>query len=359
MDETSQRARLDKVWRVATALLLVILLLMLLALALRDHPASQWLKAFAEAALAGGLADWFAVTALFRHPLGLRIPHTAIIPSNRDRLAEGIAHFLEQNFLTPQVLEHELAAVDAAMMLGQWLSSPVHRRWLVCQILRQGEEYVQVGPLLAEVLRRLVEQGKHEQWFDQLAGLAIQALNEQQSLIYQKVSEKSPRWMPRRFNDEFFQRLVEGIAELLADMQEPDSTARGQFAEMLEELATRLEKGEDVAASMTGLLDTRRIPRQIESQLQTLAQRLVVDPVLGSALNRTLRDQAAGWLYRQRHQIAGVARRVVMSWDDRSLVDQLELHTGRDLQFIRINGTVVGGFVGLLLHGLGLLAGAQ
>ncbi len=189
--------------------------------------------------------------------------------------------------------------------------------------------------------------------------LAMQALEEHQPFIYQKVSEKSPRWMPRRFNDEFFQRLVEGIAELLADMQEPGSAARGQFAAMLEELAARLEQGKEVTASMTGLLDTRRIPRQIESQLQTLAQRLGADPALRSALNRALQDQAAGWLYRKRHQIAVVARRVVMSWDERSLVDQLELHTGRDLQFIRINGTVVGGFVGLLLHGLGLLAGAQ
>ena len=150
----------------------------------------------------------------------------------------------------------------------------------------------------------------------------------------------------------------EGIAELLADMQEPDSTARGRFAVMLEDLAAQLAQDTEVAASITGLLDTRRVPRQIECQLQTLAERLCADPGLRSALNRSLGDQASGWLHRQRHQIAGVAQRVVMSWDERSLVQQLELHTGRDLQFIRINCTLAGGFVGLLLHALGQLAGA-
>ncbi len=356
MEEGAQRARLDNIWRIATALLLGILLLMLLALAAREHPVSPWLLAFAEAALVGGLADWFAVTALFRHPLGLRIPHTAIIPSNRDRLAEGIAQFIDHNFLTPQVLERELAAIDAAAVLAGWLSSPVHRRWLVWRALRNGDGCLQAGPLLAQVLLRMVELGKQEAWFDRLLALAMQALDEQQPLIYLKVSEKSPRWMPRRFNDEFFQRLVDGIAELLIDMQAPDSAARRQFAGMLSGLAERLQKGELgelgelIPDSVSGLLATRRIPRHLELQLIALAERLLADQALRARFNRTVRAMAAGWLFRHRHQVSGLVRRVVNSWDQRSLADRFELHVGRDLQFIRINGTLVGGLIGVLLH---------
>lgn len=355
MDEGAQRAGLTKAWRIATALLLVALLLMLLALAARDHPASPWLLAFAEASLVGGLADWFAVTALFRHPLGFHIPHTAIIPANRDRLAEGIAQFLEQNFLTPEVLERELAGIDVAHLLGRWLASPVHRRWLVRRLLRHGGDHLQLGPLLSQVLLRFVEQGKHDAWFDRLLALAVQALYEHQPLIYLKVSEKSPRWMPRRFNDEFFQRLIDGIAELLDDMQQPDSAARRQFAAILIELAGRLGENALDGDSVTGLLDTRRIPAHLESQLLRLAERLLADQPLRAGINRSVRAMAAGGLWRQRHQVSGLVRRVVMSWDQRSLVDRIELHVGRDLQFIRINGTLVGGLVGLLLHALRLL----
>jgi len=356
MDEEAQRQGLDKARRVATALLLAILLLMLLALAAREHPVSPWLLAFAEAALVGGLADWFAVTALFRHPLGLRIPHTAIIPANRQRLADGIAQFLEQNFLTPQVLERELAAIDAAMMLGRWLSSPARRRWLVGRVLRQGDDFFHAGPLLAQVLLRLIEQGKHQQWFDRLLNWAMQALIEQQPFIYQKVSEKSPRWMPRRFNDEFFQRLVDDIAELLIDMRIPNSPARRQFDAMLTELASQLGQRHDLGASATGLLDSRRIARELESQLDQLAQRLMTDQALRTGVNAFFRGQAAVGLHRHRHQIVGLVRRVVMSWDQRSLVGRLELQVGRDLQFIRINGTLVGGLIGLLMYGLRQLA---
>ena len=350
MDEEAQREGLDKARRVATALLLAILLLMLLALTARDHPASPWLLAFTEAALVGGLADWFAVTALFRHPLGLRIPHTAIIPANRQRLADGIAQFLQQNFLTPQVLERELAGIDAAMMLGRWLSSPARRRWLVGRVLRQGDDFFHAGPLLAQVLLRLIEQGRHEKWFDRLLSWAMQALNEHQPFIYQKVSEKSPRWMPRRFNDEFFQRLVDGIAELLIDMQTPGSPARRQFGAMLTELASQLGQRADMGVGDTGLLDSRRIARELESQLDQLAQRLMTDQALRTGVNTFFRQQAAVGLHRHRYQIVGLVRRVVMSWDQRSLVDRLELQVGRDLQFIRINGTLVGGLIGLLLQ---------
>ncbi len=355
MEEGAQRARLDKVWRFATALLIAILLLMLLALALRGHPSSPWLLAFAEAALIGGLADWFAVTALFRHPLGLRIPHTAIIPANRDRLADGIAQFIDHNFLTPEVLTRELAAMDAAGLLGRWLSSPAHRRWLVWRALKNGENYLQAGPLLAQVLLRLVEQGRHDAWFDRLLALAMQALEEHQPFIYQKVSEKSPRWMPRRFNDEFFQRLVDGFAELLIQMQAPDSAARRRFTVMLTGLAEQLGQGELVPESAAGLLDTRRIPRHLETQLQSLSERLMADQTLRAGINRSLRESAARWLFRERHQVSGLARRVVMSWDQRSLVERIELQVGRDLQFIRLNGTLVGGLLGLLLYGLQVL----
>lgn len=345
--------------RLATGMLLVMgALLLVLHWFAPSQPAWSYATAFAEAALVGGLADWFAVTALFRHPLGLPIPHTAIIPSNRQRLADSIADFLEHNFLTQEVLERELARLDFAALTGHYLSSPVHCRWLVRRCLHQGGSLIESGPLLAAVIHRFIDLGRHDMLFDRLVNWVARSIEQHQGFIYQKVSQKSPRWMPRRLNDEFFVRLVDGLAELLDDIRQPASSARQQFADSLHQLAQQLASGQEaplndpLAGSLSGLLDGRPVARQLEHQLQLLGERLLNDPGLRHWLNLTLVNWSASWLVGQRHEIVGLVRRVVLSWDEQSLVERVELHVGRDLQFIRMNGTVVGGLVGVLLHGL-------
>lgn len=358
MDLGRQRDQSRSVRRFAGALLVLMLLLMLLAQAMIPGDARwSWLAAFSEAALVGGLADWFAVTALFRRPLGLPIPHTAILPSNRERLADSIAEFLERNFLTQEVLEREFAQVDFASLIGRWLSSRAHRRWLVRQCLRQGGEFIQWGPLLAEWIFVIVEQQGHQRLFDQLLNWAGQTVEEQQAAIYLKVSEKSPRWMPRRFKDEFFRRLVEGVMEWLDEMRGPDSEARAQFTELLSQLARQLTLGHADAMYVALLapltpMHGRRIPRHLEGVLQSVGERLLMAPELRTDVNQRLRSQATLLLVRQRHQVVGLVRRVVLSWDVQSLVQRVEQPVGRDLQFIRINGTLVGGLVGLMLYGV-------
>ena len=366
MDEGSRGAQSDRARHVASrfasALLLLMFLVWLLALAMREgHPGWSWLAAFSEAALVGGLADWFAVTALFRHPLGLPIPHTAILPSNRQRLADSLADFLEHNFLTAEVLAREFAQADFAALAGRWLSSPAHRRWLVRRALQQGGDFLRGGSVLAAWVAGAVEQQRHQQLFDYLLVRASGFVDAHQAVIYRKVSEKSPRWMPRRFNDEFFVRLVEGVQELLEEMRAPGSDARAEFTALLEQLAAQLDSGrvEELLAPLPSpaLGGGRRIPRQLEFALEGLGERLLADEGWRDGINRRLREQAVQALLRQRHQIVGLVRRVVLSWDLQTLAGRTERLVGRDLQFIRINGTVVGGLAGLLLHGLGLMTG--
>ena len=354
MNEDRQRDPSRSVRRFAGVLLVLMFLLLLLAQTMIPVDARwSWLAAFSEAALVGGLADWFAVTALFRRPLGLPIPHTAILPTNRHRLADSIAEFLERNFLTQEVLAREFAQVDFATLMGHWLSSRAHRRWLVRQCLRQGGEFIQWGPLLAEWILVVMERQGHQRVFDQLLAWAVQTVEEQQAVIYLKVSEKSPRWMPRRFNDEFFRRLVEGVLELLDEMREPDSDARTRFTELLGQLAQRFAQGQADALYAELLPHSgRRIPSHLEAQLASVGERLLTDPELRVDINQRLRSQATLALMRQRHQVVGLVRRVVLSWDVQSLVQRVEQPVGRDLQFIRINGTLVGGLVGLMLCGL-------
>ncbi len=346
--------------RMANASLAAMALVLVLARLLEArHSGWGWVGAFAEAALVGGLADWFAVTALFRHPLGLHIPHTAIIPANKDRIGDAFADFLERHFLTREVLAAELAETDIAAMVGNWLHDPVQRQWLAAQSLHALVNALKPGPLLGDWLETALAQRLHERLFNRLLDAASQLLDEQAAPIYRKVSEKSPRWMPRRLNDEFFLRLMAGMAELLDDMRAPDSEALRRFTRAAHELRDRLAAGEmdeAIAHELRLALAQGLLAAHAEHGLAAFARRLAVDPVLRDRLNRWARRQAVIQLLRQRRRIVGLVRRVVHGWDPATVAGRIEGYVGRDLQYIRINGTLVGGLVGVLLHALGLIA---
>ena len=343
--------------RLATALLLAMAALFVLARSLETvHASWGFVRAFAEAALVGGLADWFAVTALFRQPLGLPIPHTAIIPANKDRLADGVADFLQQNFLTRRVLAEQLARLDAAALLCAMLRDEARRRWLAEQLAGAAGSALRPGALLADWLHGQLARQRHQHWFEQAVAWARRTLGQHHADIYQKVSEKSPRWMPRRVNDELYQRLMDGLDELLDDLLAPDSAARQQFTQALREQAGRLASGERDAAILGALSGTAAgapaglLAAHVDASLAGIADRLDTDAILRATLNRWLRRQAVVLLVRRRTAIVGLVRRVIDGWDAQDAADRVEARVGRDLQFIRINGTLVGGLVGALLH---------
>ncbi len=349
--------RLLRLRLLATGLLLLMIVLFAVARWLEPgRPAWGFVRAFAEAALVGGLADWFAVTALFRQPLGLPIPHTAIIPANKDRLADGVAEFLQQNFLTRRVLAEQLAPLDAAAFLCAMLRDEPRRRWLAAQLAAAAGSTLRPGRLLAAWLNGQLDRQRHQLWFGQVIAWARRTLTQHHADIYQKVSEKSPRWMPRRVNDELYQRLMDGLDELLDELLAPDSAARAQFAHALREQAGRLAAGERDDAILGALAGAGEggqaglLAGQIDASLAAIADRLDADPARRAALNGWLRRQAVVLIVRRRNAIVGLVRRVIDGWDAQTAAARVEARVGPDLQFIRINGTLVGGAVGALLH---------
>lgn len=322
------------------------------------YAAIGFVRAFAEAALVGGLADWFAVTALFRHPLGVPIPHTAIIPTHKDRLADSVAAFLQQNFLTRAVLTAELSRLDFATLAADWLADEKRRRSLATAAAGNIAEHLVPGPLLGDWLLTQLAQQRHQQLFDRLILWGQQMLERHHADIYQKVSEKSPRWMPRRINDEFYLRLMDGFTELLDGMLAPDSDARAQFGQLLHEQAQRLVDGdwdEAIAKQLHAAVHDGSLASHIDAGLAGLAERLASDPDWRERLNRRLRRRAVAMLVRQRERIVGLVRRVIRDWDAQTVSTRVESYVGRDLQFIRINGTLVGGVVGIAIHAVASL----
>jgi uncharacterized membrane-anchored protein YjiN (DUF445 family) len=367
--------------------------------------AAPWLayvRAFAEAATIGGVADWFAVTALFRHPLGLPIPHTAIIPRNKDRIGEALGAFIADNFLTVDVLEARLRQLEIGRWGAGWLrqrknaalvaerfvklapellafSTPETRRRFVETIASDLFAAVPAAPLAAGALRAVWGDERRDALLDAGLDLIANALAENEALIRAAVAGRTYRWLPRWVDQKIADAVLKGLTQTVAEMREPGHAWRERVCAYVDGFIARLETDPALAAK------AEEIKRQITSHA-VLADRL---GDVGDALERWLRpatdDEAkalterlggwlsglGAWLYEQdeavaifndwarlalqrsvaprRRQIGRMIAGVVASWEVGSVVEKLELQVGADLQYIRINGTIVGGLAGLAI----------
>jgi uncharacterized membrane-anchored protein YjiN (DUF445 family) len=365
-----------------------------------------YIEAAAEASMVGGLADWFAVTALFRHPLGIPIPHTAIIPRKKDQIGEGLAGFVKEYFLTHEIVAERVDAAKVPQRVGEWLADPEHARRVAAELstavsglaatLHDNElrdavaafadkrlRDLDTGPLLARLLDALCDSGQHQNVLTtSLKGL-IRFLDENRTVFRQRVAEESPEWVPDWVDERVFNKGFAALQSFLADVTiQPEHELRGAYDEQLRALAERLRSDPEQIAKVerakVELLDHPQV-REWLSTLWLRGKTLVVDGAEdpSSDLRRGVERLVvrAGEVLRDDQQISGrieevlqqVARYVVTHygadltavisstiehWDSDATSRRLELQIGRDLQFIRINGTVVGALAGLAIYTL-------
>ncbi|MDH4742598.1 DUF445 domain-containing protein [Sphingomonas sp. CBMAI 2297] len=400
-------AGLRRMRLVATGLLVAMAALFLLTRAFdHAHPAIGYVRAFAEAAMVGGLADWFAVTALFRHPLRLPIPHTAIIPRNKDRIASTLAQFLRDNFLTPKVVARRMQRLDVAGAAGRWLANPVHADGrigrsagrLAADFLESLDQErlggmakgaiaarlraIDVAPLFGQALGAAIANGRHLPLLDGMIRWAAKVLAANEHMIREMVHNRAGAVMRWTGLDETLaNKIIEGLDKLLGEMAEdPGHPLRAKAEEGLERLAHDLqhkpELREKVEAFKLEMLENQAFQRWIDGLWETsrvALLRLARDPgrALGGRMGETLRQ--FGVTLQQDRKLAetinrfarrsavgaaadygdGIVRLVsdtIKGWDARTITGRLENAVGRDLQYIRINGTLVGGLVGVLIH---------
>jgi uncharacterized membrane-anchored protein YjiN (DUF445 family) len=401
------RVNIDQLRRMqwlATSLLGAMLLLLGVSAAYQSHqPWLHWIRAFAEAGTVGAMADWYAVTALFRRPLGLPIPHTAIIPSNKDRIGESLGDFIENNFLTPENIIAKLRQHDAAQALAEWLALRGNSLAVAQAVadfvpaLLNGleDEEVQqfldraltprllglnVSRIAGNILMVLTENRRHQVLLDR-ALLSLQRwLVANGGLIEAKFSQES-RYTPRVVDKYVVGKFVQGIVTLLHEVTEnPGHELRGQFDRATQALIHDLinseeyrQKGqallsrlvqhlqtedfyrslwEEVRSRITADLrrDSSVITRHIADALARLGERLLDGPGVRQKLNAWWLQTVHKIAVRFRHQVSVLITDVVKSWDAEEVSRKVELEIGKDLLYIRINGTFVGGAVGLLLH---------
>lgn len=377
---------------------------------LGEHPAWGYVNAFAEAAMVGGLADWFAVTALFRHPLGLPIPHTAIIPQNKDRIADTMAQFLRDNFLTPAVVARRMQGMNVARAAGDFLVArpdadgdnrsriTAGAAELLAEVLesldpdRLGNQVrtglasqfakIDVSPLLGRMLEGAIADGRHMPLMDgfiRWAGLTLEDNEETVRDIIHDRANAVLRWtgLDERISASVLDGLYKLLAEVLVD---PEHPLRGKIEEGLAQLSQDLQHDaktrERVEAMKRDLLENpavaewwmgvwERIRRslirrardpegtlgeEMRKGLAEMGEALQRDQRLQLQINRFARRTMVGVATRYGDQIVQLVSETVKRWDATTITGRIESAVGRDLQFIRINGTLVGGLVGMTLH---------
>ena len=387
----------------ATGLLILMGIIFVVARMLEPgHPWLGYIRATAEASMVGGIADWFAITALFRHPLNIPIPHTAIIPNRKDRIGRSLGNFVQNNFLSPDVLTAKLKAAQLTRRAAEWLSQMEHARVAAEQVgsvLRGAGNVVRdedvhalldrtvveplrqmpIAPVLAKGLALLTIDDRHQQLLDRVINGLTRLVGENEELIREKIREESPWWVPKLVDDRIHQKVLGGIERTLFEVgQDSNHPLRHQFDELLADWMVQLQESPEVIARAEAIkqqvLDPETSGRLAASLWQELKQILgrqngttdvAPGPVarglsaLGAAAleDEALLEKIDGWVIgavlrvveQHRGEVGGLIAQTVSSWDPQETSRRIELLVGRDLQFIRINGTLVGGLVGLLI----------
>ncbi len=370
-----------------------------------------FVNAGAEASMVGAIADWFAVTALFKHPLGLPIPHTALIPKRKDELGRGLEEFVGENFLQEDIIRDRVAAATISLRLGRWLADPAHARRAVDEIAdvlvialnRVQDSHIEelfrdalvprfreepiaplLGTLLEETIRDDLHQGLVDLGFDEL----YRWLVDNPDTVAEVLGERAPWWAPTRLNEAVTARVHRELVRWVRDIRDdPDHEARRALDSMLarlaqdlqhdpiaqqrtERLKERLLDHPQVLSSTVSLWNALRrsllaslqdpagaVRARLLAETSAFANRLLSDEPFRARLDALAADATVFAVDRYGAEITTVITHTIERWDGKEAARRIELHVGRDLQFIRINGTIVGGLVGVLIHAVSVLIG--
>ncbi len=404
-DEAQRVARLRRMK--AWALALLVLATVVFTVARYYEAQYPWLgivRATAEASMIGGLADWFAVTALFRHPLGIPIPHTAIIPARKDRVGQTLGAFVQKNFLNRDVIVAKLHTLNAAERMAQWMVEPGNARRIARQLARalaaaanvlrdeDVQEFIskavvnrvrttQVAPLLGKALSVLTAGNRHQALLDDAIRLLARGISENQDLIRERVEQESPWWIPGAIDDKIAGRIVRALENTMQAVHaDPNHPLRQRFDAAIDEFIVKLQaspevilKAEQIKEDLLHADTVRQFsaslwadakasiarhaehpegfdPETIERGLTAFGNAILADPVLMEKGDAWLVEAVVAVVERYQDEVGELIAGTVRRWDPVATSQRIELAIGRDLQFIRINGTIVGGLAGMGLY---------
>ena len=411
-DPTADAARRRGLRRMRTLAVSLLLFAAVVYVATLDQDGFLgYVNAGAEASMVGAIADWFAVTALFKHPLGLPVPHTALIPKRKDELGRSLEEFVGENFLQEDIIRDRVEAATISLRVGDWLSDPANARRVVDEVAdvasiglgKVRDEHIAgfvtealvprfhdepIAPLLGGLLAEVVRDDLHHGLVD----LALEELHRwmvhNPDTVAEVIGERAPWWSPPRLNEAVTSRIHTELVRWVEDIRDdPRHHAREALDSMLAQLAHDLLTDEEtqqraeqlkkrlldhpqVVASSVSLWNALRRALQVSlkdpsgavrqrmlGEVCRFAERLTVDERLRTRLDRVAADVVVFGVSRYGAELTAVITHTIDRWDGKEAARRIELHVGRDLQFIRINGTIVGGLVGVAIHTFSVVLG--
>ncbi|MEX0942717.1 MAG: DUF445 domain-containing protein [Pseudomonadales bacterium] len=376
------------------------------------HGQFVWLgfvEATAEAAMIGALADWFAVTALFRHPMGLKIPHTAIIPSRKNAIAHQFGVFVQQNFLSEEVISEKIRSMELSLRVANWISKPDNARAVADQVTTGlagvvrviGDAEVQqmierqlaarirstsFSPIIGDILTFITSGRRQQELFDGAVRVGMYLLEDSDADIRSTVTRETPWWFPASVDKAIYHRIVRSVSKMLYEMQvDIYHPMRIRLVEMMNEFMEDLKHSPDIQQKETSLKEdllkepavrdftislwadikqamleqsetpSAELRRAIEESVVRFGQSILEDKSLAGKIDGWAEDSARYLIRTYGHEVADLITATIEDWDPEATSERIEIQIGRDLQFIRINGTVVGGLAGLVIHTLSIL----
>jgi len=372
-------------------------------------PEATWVgyvRAAAEAAMVGAIADWFAVTAIFKHPLGIPIPHTALIPRGKDAIGRGLGEFIQGNFLAPGEVAQRIREAHPAARFGHWLGEPANATAMAGQVaaltratvemLKDDEAQhsieavvasrirdIPIAPLIGGTIDNVMADGRHHVLVDGVLSGIDKAVVDNRELLRERLATESPWWVPEAVDDAVFRRIIAGIQSFISDLRaDPDHELRRDLDARAADMASRLRESPEMQKRVDNLKEeliehpefrawasglwTRlkadlvhalerpesSARQRIEQTIVELAQRLQSDEDLQFTVDRWLAETTERTLSESGDEIVQLVAGTVERWDAKETASRIELLVGKDLQYIRINGTVVGALIGIIIHGV-------
>ena len=406
--DAERRQALRRMRTVAVGLLLLAATVYLLTL--DQDGFLGFVNAGAEASMVGAIADWFAVVALFKHPLGLPIPHTALVPKRKEMFGRGLEEFMAENFLQEEIIRARVLGAEPACKAGDWLAREENARRVVleaAELLRLGLERVKdedvadvintvmvprfleepISPLIGSLLHEVVDDGAHANFIDMLLEEAHRWLTGNQATFYDVVAERAPWWAPEALNERVIHRLHAEIVEWIEDIRrEPQHRSRLALDSLLKELADGLLHDPDTMdrmerfkerflshpqvsvtfislwnalkrATVAALQETEgELVKRAVVEVVSFGERLQADQEMRARLDERAASLSVFLIERYGSDLTSVITHTIDQWDGKEASRKIELQVGKDLQFIRINGTIVGGLVGLVIHAVAVLS---
>jgi uncharacterized membrane-anchored protein YjiN (DUF445 family) len=405
-----KQAELVRMKLLATALLVAVTIIFVIASFFEEQYLwVSFVRATAEAAMVGAIADWFAVTALFRHPLNLKIPHTAIVPTRKDSIGLTLARFVRNNFLSADVISERLRSMEATRRLAEWLNRPENSQQLanylalglvgVVQVMKDEEvqalierdladrvRSVKIAPLLGNLLALIASGSRQQELLSGSLQLVGRTLHENKETIMERISRETPWWLPKNVDNLIYQKIVAAFENMLQEVnKDPNHPLRAKFDQAVTKLIEDLKHSPEIiakeetfkeellqdpavqefSASLWADIKARLmehgadpnsdIRKPIQRSLNRFSETILGNEALLEKIDHWVHEGAVYLVTEYGHEVEYLIVHTIRRWDAEETSRKIELNVGKDLQFIRINGTLVGGLVGLLIHTIAFL----